>query len=191
VAHGGQASAGRHPLVNLPFVIDGGQVVAQSNACVLHLGRKFGLLGDGSPRAQSMIEQCLMQVMDLRDAAFTACSRLSTARWAPPPSLSRAPTPRRSCRRTTRSSNRGWPPTTTRAIGGGCCFLVGMQPTAPDFHLDQHSSFCPASLTHCAAVASPSSRRTRGAFGRCRGCRATVPACTRCRRTTSPRQCGG
>ena len=55
-----------NPLANLPYVIDGDTVVTQSNACFAYLGEKFGLLGsDATERVQC--EQCLCQVMDLRN----------------------------------------------------------------------------------------------------------------------------
>ena len=58
-----------NPLANLPYVIDGDTVVTQSNACFAYLGEKFGLLGsDATERVQC--EQCLCQVMDLRNEAI-------------------------------------------------------------------------------------------------------------------------
>ena len=56
-----------NPFANLPFVKDGDRVITQSNACMSYLGAKFGLLGDGEQRA--LVEQCLCQVMDLRNDA--------------------------------------------------------------------------------------------------------------------------
>ena len=57
-----------NPFANLPFVRDGDRVITQSNACMSYLGTKFGLLGkDDEERAQ--VEQCLCQVMDLRNDA--------------------------------------------------------------------------------------------------------------------------
>ena len=35
----------KNPLMNLPYLIDGDVVVAQSNACFLYLGRKLKMLG--------------------------------------------------------------------------------------------------------------------------------------------------
>lgn len=34
-----------NPLANLPYVEDNGIIISQTNACLLHLGEKFGLLG--------------------------------------------------------------------------------------------------------------------------------------------------
>jgi len=57
-----------NPFANLPFVVDGDTVITQSNACMDYLGNKFGLLGaDEAERA--LVEQCLCQVMDLRNDA--------------------------------------------------------------------------------------------------------------------------
>lgn len=60
-----------NPLINLPYVLerasDGSVVlVTQSNACLLFLGRKFGLNGKNDDEVRRN-EQCLCQVMDLRD----------------------------------------------------------------------------------------------------------------------------
>lgn len=55
-------------LTNLPYVRVGDQVVSQSNACFTFLGRRFGLLG-ATEEEVSCNEQCLCQVMDLRNDA--------------------------------------------------------------------------------------------------------------------------
>ena len=31
--------------MNLPYVLDGERVVSQSNACLIYLGEKFGMMG--------------------------------------------------------------------------------------------------------------------------------------------------
>jgi len=61
-----------NPLVNLPYVCDGGQVISQSNACLSYLGRKFGLWGTD---AQSIIlcEQLLCEIMDIRNKHTNLC----------------------------------------------------------------------------------------------------------------------
>jgi glutathione S-transferase len=54
--------------MNLPYVLDGDHVIAQTNACFSHLGRVLGLYG--STYAETVaVEQCLCQVMDLRNDA--------------------------------------------------------------------------------------------------------------------------
>ncbi|KAJ1624806.1 glutathione-s-transferase [Pavlovales sp. CCMP2436] len=55
-------------LTNLPYVRVGNVVVSQSNACFTHLGRRFGLMGATEEEA-SKNEQCLCQIMDLRNDA--------------------------------------------------------------------------------------------------------------------------
>jgi len=55
----------RNPLMNLPYVVDGDRVITQSNACLLYLGRKFGLSGKNEDEVTRM-EQSLCQAMDLR-----------------------------------------------------------------------------------------------------------------------------
>eukprot|EP01102_Stenamoeba_stenopodia_P021890 TRINITY_DN893_c0_g7_i1.p1 TRINITY_DN893_c0_g7~~TRINITY_DN893_c0_g7_i1.p1 ORF type:complete len:236 (-),score=52.42 TRINITY_DN893_c0_g7_i1:61-768(-) len=61
----------RNPLMNLPYVIDGDRVVTQSNACLLYLGRKFGLGGKNEDETVRM-EQALCQAFDLRNDAVKA-----------------------------------------------------------------------------------------------------------------------
>jgi hypothetical protein len=36
----------KNPLANLPYIEDGDMVICQSNACLLYLGDKLGLLGN-------------------------------------------------------------------------------------------------------------------------------------------------
>ena len=56
-----------NPLMNLPYLIDNdGTIVAQSNACFLYLGRKFGMLGS-SQKELSFCEQLLCEILDLRN----------------------------------------------------------------------------------------------------------------------------
>lgn len=57
----------KNPLVNLPYVIDNDMVITQSNACMSHLGRKFGLWGTTDVEI-SQCEQLLCEVYDLRGA---------------------------------------------------------------------------------------------------------------------------
>lgn len=54
----------RHPLINLPYIIDNGEIVTQSNAIMLYLGRRLGLLG--APPNPSQCEQLLMECQDMR-----------------------------------------------------------------------------------------------------------------------------
>lgn len=61
----------KNALMNLPYVIDGEHTIAQTNACFAHLGRVLGLYG--SNYAETLkVEQCLCQVMDLRNDAVSA-----------------------------------------------------------------------------------------------------------------------
>jgi glutathione S-transferase len=53
-------------LINLPYVIDGGKVISQSNACMSYLGRKLGLWGR-TLEEKCDCEQLLCELMDLRD----------------------------------------------------------------------------------------------------------------------------
>ena len=57
----------KNSLVNLPYIIDGDLLIAQTNACFTYLGRKFNMLGD-SPAELVQCEQLLCELMDLRNA---------------------------------------------------------------------------------------------------------------------------
>ena len=55
-----------NPLMNLPYIIDGDVVVAQTNACFSYLGRKLGLWGSTEAEVVDC-EQLLCELMDLRN----------------------------------------------------------------------------------------------------------------------------
>lgn len=54
------------PLINLPYVIVNGVIVSQSNACLMFLGRKLGMMGK-SDSEYVECEQLLCEIMDLRN----------------------------------------------------------------------------------------------------------------------------
>ena len=56
----------QNALMNLPYIVDGDTVVAQSNACLSYLGRKFKLHGENDQELLK-VEQCLCEVSDLRN----------------------------------------------------------------------------------------------------------------------------
>ena len=57
----------KNPLANLPYVIDEhGTLITQTNACLMYLGRRFDMLGDGSAADVTNCEQLLCEAMDLR-----------------------------------------------------------------------------------------------------------------------------
>jgi len=56
----------KNPLANLPYIEDGDLIVTQSNACLLYLGNKFGLLGK-TPQDRRDCEQVLCEIMDMRN----------------------------------------------------------------------------------------------------------------------------
>ena len=64
-----------NPLANLPYLIDGKTVISQSNACLIYLADRFGLLGSRTEDASMKVEveQCLCQCMDLRDDFVSIC----------------------------------------------------------------------------------------------------------------------
>ena len=55
----------KNQLMNLPYVIDGDQIIAQTNACFAHLGRVLGLYGSNYAETVK-VEQCLCQVRHRR-----------------------------------------------------------------------------------------------------------------------------
>jgi glutathione S-transferase len=57
----------QNPLMNLPYVIDGDNVITQTNACLSYLGRRLNLCGRNDTEV-SETEQLLCEITDLRDA---------------------------------------------------------------------------------------------------------------------------
>ena len=55
-----------NPLINLPYVIDGDNIITQTNACFTYLGRKLKMLGE-TDYELSLCEQLLCETMDLRN----------------------------------------------------------------------------------------------------------------------------
>ena len=55
----------KNGIMNLPYIIDGDVVITQSNACLMYIGRKFGLLGS-TEADLAAVEQVLCEVMDIR-----------------------------------------------------------------------------------------------------------------------------
>merc|ERR1711865_644466 len=54
----------KNSMTNLPFIVDGDQVITQSNSCMLYLGQKLGI---DAPENFIKNHQALDQVMDLRN----------------------------------------------------------------------------------------------------------------------------
>jgi glutathione S-transferase len=68
-----------NPLMNLPFLVDCStdRVIVQSNAIFCYLGRELNMLGK-TPLEQSMCEELLFQVTDLRDQMVDFAYEAST-----------------------------------------------------------------------------------------------------------------
>jgi glutathione S-transferase len=64
----------KNPLMNLPYIIDGDKIISQSNACFMHLGRKFNMLGKDEIE-MSCCEQLLCELMDLRNRVIDVVYR--------------------------------------------------------------------------------------------------------------------
>jgi len=63
----------QNPLMNLPYVsVDGGRLIAQTNACFSYLGRALGLFG-ATPEEAVDCEQLLCEAMDLRNKMVGWC----------------------------------------------------------------------------------------------------------------------
>jgi len=56
----------KNSLINLPYIVDGDNVISQTNACFKYLGRKLDLNGKDEVEVMKG-EQCLCQIMDLRN----------------------------------------------------------------------------------------------------------------------------
>ncbi|KAJ1440586.1 hypothetical protein B484DRAFT_427372 [Ochromonadaceae sp. CCMP2298] len=111
----------QHPLINLPYVVDGEVVVTQTNACMAYLGRKFGMWGD---TAQEQI-QC--ECMDLRNRMISfAYGRDKTTHTA---AISEA-----QGKNSQLQKLELWLEKRVKDGGSGG-FLVGEKATAPDFAL--------------------------------------------------------
>merc|ERR1711865_576493 len=58
----------KNSMTNLPFIVDGDQVITQSNSCMLYLGQKLGI---DTPENFIKNHQALDQIMDLRNDVIT------------------------------------------------------------------------------------------------------------------------
>ena len=58
---------------NLPFLVDGDTKLVQSNTILRHIGRKYNLMGDGSPAQDSTIDLLLDQMGDFDDTFTMMC----------------------------------------------------------------------------------------------------------------------
>lgn len=56
----------RHPLINLPYLIDGETIVTQSNSCLSYVGRKYNMYGS-TFEENILCDTLLCEVFDLRN----------------------------------------------------------------------------------------------------------------------------
>jgi len=114
----------RNALMNLPYVEDGDVIVTQSNACLMYLGRKLGLAGKNEAEL-TIVEQCLCQIMDLRNATVA----MAYGKGDVPEHL--------------KASVTHFDKLESFLGQQGTLFLTGANPTVADFHLwemcDQHN----------------------------------------------------
>jgi glutathione S-transferase len=116
----------QNPLMNLPYVIDGDNVVTQTNACLSYLGRRLNLCGRNDMEV-SETEQLLCEVTDLRDTMI----KFAYAEPGTPPDnlLTQVTGKNGSFQKLELWLER------EVARGRSGTFLVGDHGTAPDFHL--------------------------------------------------------
>lgn len=73
---------GDHPWPNLPYLIDAGTCITQSNAILRHIGRKHNLLGQ-TPAEQARVDMVLEEAMELRNRtvgyAYSGAEKWSSA----------------------------------------------------------------------------------------------------------------
>ena len=115
----------KNPSMNLPYVVDGDVVVAQTNACFLYLGRKLKMLGCDDLEV-SVCEQLLCEIYDLRN-------KVTGYAYSP------ASTDATLCAEYLKSCNSSLEKLAlwldmNKAKGNSGPFFVGNSATAPDFH---------------------------------------------------------
>jgi glutathione S-transferase len=115
----------KNPLMNLPYVIDGDNVITQSNACLSYLGRKLNLWGVNETEI-SQVEQLLCEVMDLRNQMTKYAYSSEDTSLALLDQITGK-----------NGSFQKFEHWLQREVDGGRSgtFLVGDHATAPDFHL--------------------------------------------------------
>ena len=118
----------QNPLMNLPYVIANGQLVSQSNACFLHLGRVLGLLGNDESDLISC-EQLLCEIMDLRNSMGGSAYSPTIAHTDAAKLLGNAAGKNGSFQKFELWLAR------EKSAGRSGLFLVADKATAPDFHL--------------------------------------------------------
>jgi glutathione S-transferase len=121
----------QNPLMNLPYIIDGDKVIAQTNACFAYLGRRLGMWGSTEDE-HIECEQLLCEIMDLRNymIRFAYGADFSEAQGAALLNNVRCPAgifPKLEL----------WLEREVTKRGHSGTFLVGDSATAPDFHLHE------------------------------------------------------
>jgi glutathione S-transferase len=127
----------KNALTNLPYLIDGDVVIAQTNSCLSYLGRKYGLWGNTDLEI-SQCEQLLCETYDLRGGmvrmAYSREFNEEMARNA----IDGQTTSQLHKLDLWLAQNPQFSAETPFLVGGHC--------TAPDFHLwemlDQYSTMC-------------------------------------------------
>lgn len=120
----------QNPLMNLPYIVDGDNVISQTNACFAYLGRKCGLFGSNEIEA-SQCEQLLCELMDLRNkmTGFAYGAPKDAAKLKAFDLLNDVTGKNGIIQKFELWLNR------EKANGASGNFLVGNKASAPDFHL--------------------------------------------------------
>lgn len=123
-----------NPLMNLPYVQCGNDLVTQSNACVLYLGNKFGLLG-ATPTEQIKVQQIMWETTDMRNKAVNQF-------------YSGDQTPEQAAKYLSTQAKPHFDKFERWFLQNGTKFTASDEVTASDFHLyemiDQHQEFAGA-----------------------------------------------
>ena len=127
-----------NPLINLPYIVDAGNVITQSNACMLYLGRKLDMLGSNLIEL-SMCEQLLCETYDLRNI-MTGFAYSSKSEEEVPGFIRKFTNPNGPLGKCTSVL------LMNDEYSNSTPFLVGKKASAPDFHLwemlDQFINVC-------------------------------------------------
>eukprot|EP01040_Poterioochromonas_malhamensis_P004635 gene4635-4967_t len=117
----------KHPLMNLPYVMDGDMVVVQTNACFTYLGRRLNLLGKNDLEL-CQCEQLLCEIMDIRNQLIDYVypePRKSAADW-----FKAACAPGRGLDKLNQWLEKKYEGGSSETV-----FFVGDEASAPDFHI--------------------------------------------------------